>query len=141
MKTRAISLVAIASLLVVASAFAASSTYRGDVRQDREASVKLTVRERGNDLTVTAFRAKNFLISCRKPDDARLGRASLTGEAPVSKRGHFRLKGENDTQKLTLRGKLNGDKAKGRFSFSGLTALGNDEVRCESGRVSWTATR
>lgn len=140
MKTKAISLVALMALVLATSAFAATNTYRGDIKNDPEASVQLKIKEEKRELTVTLFTAKNFLIKCKNdPDDYRLGRASLTGAAPVSAKGKFRIKGENDTQKLTLRGKVNGDKAKGRFSFSGLTSIGNRETECESGALRWTA--
>ena len=137
------SLAAAAALALCAVALAATKTYEGAVKGDPEAGVEIELSKVDGRLVVSRFTATNFIITCKEPYDARLGSAELTGMAPVDdETGKFKLAGEQGGKSLSMRGRLlEKGRAKGRFSFAGLTTLDGEEVECASGRLDWTAKK
>ncbi len=142
MSKRLISATVLAVMAFGAVALGATRDYDGRIKGDPSAKMSLEVKKRGGELTVTTFSARNFVITCKKEDDARLGKASLTGTAILDEDRRFRLAGENDSQSLSMRGRLVGKRrAKGKFTFAGDVALEGRTVSCESDLLAWRARR
>ena len=143
MRTRVtfISLVAVVALALCAVALAAPKNYAGTVKGDPEAGVELELHKVDGQLVVARFTATNFIITCKDPHDARLG-AELTGMAPVSEDGKFKLAGEQEGKSLSMRGRLlDKGRVKGKFKFAGPTTLDGEAVECYSDRLDWTAKK
>jgi hypothetical protein len=153
MRTRGIFLAAglavVASLLLAGAASAGGRSYSGTVAGDDAATVTLQAKKRDGKWSVTAFVARNFLISCEGGVQARLGSVevhALPGAIPVSRKGRFSAKVEKGPKVVDLAGRFGGSgSVSGTLRYSGLTTVtvnGTDEnLDCESDVLNWRATR
>lgn len=138
---KAVTIGALAALLIAATAFAATKTYRGAIKGDQESSVTLQVKRSDGKRQMRSFVAKDFLISCRSTD-ARLESATISGRVRVDQRGEFRVTGSSGGQELKVTGKLTGKKhAKGTVRYSGPTIVDGQSESCDSGKLDWRASR
>jgi hypothetical protein len=138
---RALTAAVIASLLLVATAFAATRTYKGGIVDDQRSSVALKVKHGDGNPRVKSFVAKDFLIKCRSTD-ARLESAMITGLVRVNDNGRFEVTGTSGKQRLAVSGKLIGKRnAKGTVRYSGPTEVDDQTQQCDSGKLDWRASR
>jgi hypothetical protein len=138
---KAVTIGALAALLIAATALAATTTYRGAIKGDQKSSVTLQVKRSDGKRQMRSFVAKDFLISCRSTD-ARLESATISGRVRVDQRGEFRVTGSNGGQELKVTGKLTGRKhAKGTVRYSGPTIVDGQRQSCDSGKLDWLASR
>jgi hypothetical protein len=138
---RALILGALAALLLAATAFAATKTYKGKIKGDQKSSVALTLKQKDGKASVKSFVAKDFLISCGS-SEARLESATITGLVPVNDKGKFRVTGSNGGQELKVAGKVLGNNhAKGTVHYSGPTVVDGENRNCDSGKLDWSASR
>jgi hypothetical protein len=138
---KALTIGALVTLLIAATALAATKTYRGGIKGDQKSSVALQVKRSDGRQQMRSFVAKDFLISCRSTD-ARLESATISGRVRVDRRGEFKVTGSNGGQELKVTGKLTGRKhAKGTVRYSGPTIVDGQSQSCDSGKLDWRASR
>lgn len=138
---KALTIGALAALVIAATALAATKTYRGGIKGDQKSSVTLEVKRSEGKRQMKSFVAKDFLISCGSTD-ARLESATISGRVRVDQRGEFRVTGSNGGQELKVTGKLTGSKhAKGTVRYSGPTIVDGQSQSCASGKLDWRASR
>jgi hypothetical protein len=138
---KALTIGALAALLIAATALAAATTYRGAIKADPKSSVALQVERSGGQRQMRSFVAKDFLISCRTTD-ARLESATISGRVRVDSKGRFKVTGSSRGQELKVTGKLTGRKhAKGTVSYAGPTIVDGQRQSCRSGKLDWRASR
>jgi hypothetical protein len=153
MRTRRIfwaaGLALLAALLLAVPALGSGRIYSGSIANDDAATVTLKAKKRDGKWSVTAFVARNFLISCDGGVQARLGSAevhALPGAIPVSRKGRFSAKVEKGPKVVELAGRFGeSSSVAGTLHYSGLTTVtvnGSDEnLDCESEVLNWQATR
>jgi hypothetical protein len=138
---KALTIGALAALLIAATALAATKTYRGAIKGDKKSSVALQVKRSDGKRQVRSFVAEDFLISCRTTN-ARLESATISGRVRIDGRGRFRVTGSNDGREVKVTGKLTGRKhAKGTMRYSGPTIVNGQSQSCDSGKLDWRASR
>jgi hypothetical protein len=138
---KALTVGALAALLIAATALAATTTYKGGIKGDQKSSVALKVKRGDGNPQIKSFVAKDFLISCRTTD-ARLESATISGRVRVDRKGRFKVTGDNGGQELKVTGKLTGKKhAKGTVRYSGPTVVDGQSQSCDSGKLDWRASR
>lgn len=138
---KAVTIGALAALLIAATALAATKTYKGGIKGDQKSSVALEVKRGDDARQMRSFVAKDFLISCRRTN-ARLESATISGRVRVDGRGRFKVTGSNGGQELKVTGKLTGKKhAKGTVRYSGPTVVDGQSQNCDSGKLDWRASR
>jgi hypothetical protein len=138
---KALAIGALTAVVIAATALAATTTYRGAIKGDKESSVALEVKRGDGAPQMRSFIAKDFLISCRTTD-ARLESATISGRVRVDHRGRFKVTGSNGGQELRVTGKLTGRKhAKGTVRYSGPTIVDGQSQNCDSGKLDWRASR
>ena len=139
---RALALAATLALVAVPTAFAASLSYEGKVRNDPGSSVSLKISRDGGVASFRSFVARDFAIECEGNTDAQLSRARISGSAEVNDSNRFRIEGENGKIEFTVAGKLRGKRsAKGNFTYEGPTEVDGKELDCSSGKLRWRASR
>lgn len=132
---------ALIAILATTLAFAATKTYKGQVKNDQGSSTTLKVKTTDGERALRLFAARDFQIACDSGIKS-LKRAAITGLVPISERGRFRVSGTNAGQVLRVSGKLIGKRnAKGTVRYFGPTPVGEELEDCDSGKLDWTASR
>ena len=142
-------LAVLASLLLAGTALAGARSYSGTIAADDAATVTLKTKKRDGKWSVTAFVARNFLISCDGGVQARLGSAEVhaaPGAIRVNRKGRFSAKVQKGPKLVDLRGRIgSAGSVSGTVHYSGLTTVtvnGTDEnLDCDSDVLDWQATR
>jgi hypothetical protein len=137
------------ALVLSPGALAGVREYGGAISGDDATSVSIKFKKRDGRWWLTAFVARNFIISCDSGVQARLGSAAvraLPGSIPVSKKGRFHARVERGSKLVELDGHLDGSgAASGTVHYSGLTTVmvGTHEetLDCDSGSLHWQASR
>lgn len=138
----AIALALVLALLAAAPAGAATRTLRGTFDGDPESAVALRVKHAHGEWFVRKFAAEEILISCGQLTQARLSTASISGLAPVDDGGRFEVRGKDGGTHLAIVGRLlNRRKARGSFRYRGPTVVDGETLGCDSGALSWSASR
>ena len=138
---KALTVGALAALLIAATALAATTTYKGEIKGDQKSSVALKVKGGDGNRQIRSFVAKDFLISCGATE-ARLESATISGRVRVDGKGNFKVTGSNGGQELKVTGKLTGRKhAKGTVRYSGPSIVDGQSQSCDSGKLDWRASR
>ena len=138
---KALTIGALAALLIAATALAATKTYKGGIKGDQKSSVTLQVKGSDGKRQMRSFVAKDFLISCRATN-ARLESATISGRVRVDDKGKFKVTGSSGGQELKVTGRLTGKKhAKGTVRYSGPTIVDGQSQSCDSGKLDWRASR
>lgn len=135
------SVAALVLLGAVATAGAATNTYKGQITDDARAMVQMKVEVRGGQRIVTEFTLKQFPLECDGGTAGRLDLARLEGRGRVSRKGRFALAASNDDQQLRIEGMLRGGEAHGRVKYSGLTEFSDETLDCRTNGLRWTASR
>ncbi len=139
--TRTLTVGALIALLAATLAFAATKTYKGQIKNDQGSSTTLKVKTTDGERAVRLFAARDFQIACDSGVKS-LKRAAISGLVPINEKGKFRVSGTNAGQELRVSGKLIGKRsAKGTVRYFGPTPVGDELEDCDSGKLDWTASR
>jgi len=142
MRTRGIAFIAAVAVSTGAVATAAQRTYEGKIRGDDKAEVQLKVKvKRKGGMVVKRFTVRSFPLECQGGIRGRLQRASVSGSAPVNRKGRFTLAADNEMQSLTVRGRIKKGKASGTVEYDGMTNFITQVLNCGGNAWRWTASR
>jgi hypothetical protein len=137
--------IAVASIALAVPAIAvgqggAHAVYEGHLIGARDSTVKL--KESFGDLerAVKTFAVRDFTVDCPGDVLGNLGRTKLVGTIPVDKNGDFKASNDNGRTLFKVSGHIGGNKATGRFRYSGRVKAENGQtLNCDSGRLEWKA--
>jgi hypothetical protein len=140
---------AVVSLLLAPAALAGGRYYSGTIVGDEASEVSLKLKKREGRWYVTAFVARNFIITCESGVEARLGSAEVRARPdaiPVTRKGRFHARVEKGPKVVDLDGHLNASSgAAGTLHYSGLTTVvvgGSEEnLDCHSDLLDWHVSR
>ncbi len=138
---RALTIAVVLTLVVAATGFAGTRTYRGAIESDDTSSIAVKVKRNGGEAEVKAFVAKQFQITCDN-GPATLARAAISGVIPVNDKNRFEIEGSDGGRVLKIAGKLIGKRAAaGSMRYSGPTAVDGEIRECDTRKLRWKAGR